>query len=421
MIMLLRGNVIHAPELGRLETLPRGWLVLEDGVIAGLYERLPKRYANAPVEDYGDCLILQSFADMHLHAPQYPMLGRGVDLPLLEWLDTYTFPMEAHFSDTAYARQVYRQLAQDLIDHGTTRVAMFSSVHRAATYVLMEELEAAGVAGCVGKVNMDRNCPDSLRETTEASLTDTERWLEECGGRFQDLFPILTPRFTPSCSDRLMAGLGRIAEKRGLPVQSHLSESLAEIDWVRELHPDCGRYWESYAKYGLWKERTIMAHCVHSDREEREAMRKAGVLAVHCPDSNTNLRSGIAPVRRMLEEGVRVALGSDIAGGALLSMWQVAAAAIRVSKEREFHDPEHPRFLTAAEAYYLASSAGHMYFGDAPGFAVGNRLHAVVVDDGIFPSSHSPLSLTERFERALYLTGREHIRAVYSGGRRVKG
>ena len=421
MTTVLKGNIVHAPALGELVTLPGGCLVLEEGTIAGVYEQLPPQYAGTPVEDYGDCLILQSFADMHLHAPQYPQMGMGMDLPLLDWLNTYTFTLEAAFADAAYARRVYRRLARDLIDHGTTRVAMFSSLHRESTLILMEELEAAGVTGCVGKVNMDRNSPDCLRETTEESLAETRRWLEECEGRFPHLRPILTPRFTPSCSDTLMAGLGQLAKEWGLWVQSHLSENRDEVSWVSQLHPDCRRYWESYAKFGLWKDHTIMAHCVYSDEEERRAIREAGVLAVHCADSNTNLCSGVAPVRRMLEEGLWVALGSDIAGGAQLSMWQVTASTIRTSKQRTIHDPDHPAFLTVPEAYYLATTAGHRYFGAGAGFAPGDKLHAVVVDDSGFPENPRPLTLAERFERAIYLTEKGHIRAVYSEGRKVKG
>ena len=255
MVQVLKGNIVQAPALGELQITEQGYLVMEDGVIRGVYDRLPLEYATAPLVDYGQALVMQSFADMHLHAPQYPMLGMGMDLPLLEWLDTYTFPTEARFADTDYARRIYRRLATDLITNGTTRVCMFSSLHTDATWILMEELERAGVTGYVGKVNMDRNgLPGVLQETTEESIRETLRWLEGC--HFDHVKPILTPRFTPSCTDELMAALGRLAQEKGLYVQSHLSENLGEIQWVKELHPDCQQYWETYDKYGLWKERT---------------------------------------------------------------------------------------------------------------------------------------------------------------------
>ena len=188
----------------------------------------------------------------------------------------------------------------------------------------MEELERAGITGYVGKVNMDRNAaPGLLEETTEESRRETLRWLDACQD-FRLVKPMLTPRFTPSCTNELMAFLGKLAAERDLPVQSHLSENQAEMAWVRQLHPGCQQYWETYDKYGLWKEHTIMAHCVHSDRRECDAMRRAGVVVAHCAGSNINLCSGVSPVREMLQQGIWVTLGSDIAGGACLPMYKVA-------------------------------------------------------------------------------------------------
>lgn len=417
--IILKGNLVSAPAFGKLDITEHGYLVLEDGVITGTYASLPARFAGAPVEDYGDCLILQSFADLHLHAPQYPMLGMGMDLPLLDWLNTYAFPAEARFADPEYARTEYHALARELIENGTTRVCMFSSLHRQSTLILMEELERAGITGFVGKVNMDRNGTSTLQETTVESECETLAWLEEAG-RFRHVKPILTPRFTPSCTDELLAFLGRLAEERELPVQSHLSENTRELQWVRELHPDCRQYWETYAKYGLWNRRTAMAHCVWSDRRERQAMRDAGVTAVYCAASNNNLCSGIAPVRALLNEGVKVALGSDIAGGDQLHMFDVVASSIRASKSRRILDGWKAGFLTVAEAWYLGTTAGALFFGAGAGFAPGEPLHAIVLDDGDLPQPY-PLSVRERFERCVYRRQPDAIRAVWSDGKKVVG
>lgn len=416
-VTILKGTIVSAPALGRLEITEGGFLAAEDGRIAGVFPALPERYAGAAVEDYGDALILQSFADLHLHAPQYPMLGMGMDLPLLDWLNTYTFPTEARFADPDYARTVYRQLARELIENGTTRVCMFSSLHREATLILMEELERAGVTGYVGKVNMDRNGIPELQEDTEESKRETLRWLEECQN-FRYVRPIITPRFTPSCTNGLMEFLGALAAERDLPVQSHLSENAGEIQLVKSLHPDCEQYWETYAKYGLWNHRTLMAHCVWSDGRERRAMRDAGVTVVHCADSNQNICSGVAPVRAMLNEGVKVALGSDIAGGDHLSMFDVIAAAIRASKARRILDHWETDFLTVPEAWYLGTSAGAAFFGEAPGFAPGNSLHAIVLDDSGLLQPHL-LTAAERLERCVYRRQKDAVRAVWSEGRKV--
>lgn len=420
MTQILRGNIIHAPRLGELDIHQRGYLVLEDGVLQGIYDELPEEYEVEDLVDYGDQLILQAFADMHLHAPQYPMLGMGMDLPLLDWLHTYTFRTEARFADPVYARRIYRRLAEDLIDNGTTRVCMFSSLHTEATWILMDELEKAGVTGYVGKVNMDRDAlPGILEESTEESISETLRWLDGC--HFAHVKPILTPRFTPSCSDELMAALGKIAAERGLYVQSHLSENLGEIELVKRLHPDCAQYWESYDKFGLWKDHTVMAHCVHLDQREMDAIRRAGVVVAHCADSNVNICSGVAPVRRLLDEGIWVTLGSDIAGGAQLPMNQVITMSIRASKFRRIQTGWTEDFLTVPEGYYLGTSAGHKYFGGGEGFALGQPLHAIVVDDCDFPEPVRPLTLQERFERALYLMRSDNITSVWSEGRLVKG
>ena len=404
--------------MGELDIVENGCLVMEDERILGVFPELPDAFAGAEITDWGDRLILQSFCDMHLHAPQFAMLGMGMDLPLLDWLNAYTFRTEAQFSDISYAREVYSQLAQKLVKNGTTRVSMYSSIHTDATLLLMEILEQSGICGYVGKVNMDRNCPDYILEPLEKSKSETLRWLDGCT-QFNHIKPILTPRFTPTCSNELMKWLGEIAAERGLPVQSHLSENLAEMDWVRELHPDCRQYWETYDKYGLFKNGTLMGHCVYSDEKERRAMRERGVIAIHCADSNINLASGIAPVRQMLNEGLHVALGTDIAGGAQLPMLDVIAMTIRASKMRRVQTGWQDEFLTVAEAYYLATSAGAQIFGAGTGFAKGDRLHALVIDDTNFAKTR-PLSVRERFERCIYLADQGNICAVYSEGIRVK-
>ena len=410
----LKGTFLDTPAPDTLR-VREGYLLCENGLCAGFSETAP---AGVEVLDYTGKIITPGLVDLHLHAPQYSYCGTAMDLELLDWLNTYTFPTEARFADTDYARRVYRRLAGDLITSGTTRVCMFSSLHTDATLILMEELEKAGVTGYVGKVNMDRNgLPGVLEETTEESIRETVRWLDGC--HFEHVRPIITPRFTPSCTDELMAALGKLARERELYVQSHLSENTREIDWVRELHPDCKQYWETYDKYGLWKDHTVMAHCVHSDEREREAMREHGVVTAHCAGSNINICSGVAPVRTLLREGNLVTLGSDIAGGALLAMNKVITMSIRTSKARRVTDGWHPDFLTVPEGYYLGTTAGHRYFGAGDGFAAGDKLHAVVIDDGDFPEASHTLSVRERFERAIYMTHRHNIVSVWSDGREV--
>jgi len=417
-VLVLKGHIVDAPVFGELHCCENGYLICQGGKIEGVYSALPAQYEGASVQDYGDKLIIPSFSDMHLHGPQYAMLGMGMDLQLLEWLNTYTFPTEAKFADSEYARMVYRKLAANLIRAGTTRVCMYASIHRKSTHILMEELEAAGVTGYVGKVNMDRNSPNYLLESTEQSISETILWLNECEGRYANVHPMLTPRFTPSCTDDLMLRLGEIACERGLLVQSHLSENLDEIAWVKALCPDCNSYWQTYARFGLFNDKTVMAHCVYSDEDERRAMLDHEVWVAHCPDSNINIASGIAPIRRMLNEGLNVTLGSDIAGGAHLSMMDVATAAIRSSKRHWLDTGKQENFLTVAEAFYLITSAGQKYFNAGPGFKAGDMLHALVLDDeALLP--HTFLTPEQRLERLMYLSQGNCIAARYSQGKPV--
>ena len=346
------------------------------------------------------------------------MLGTGMDLPLLDWLNTYAFPTEARFADTDYARTVYRQLSRELIAHGTTRVCMFSSLHTEATLILMEELERAGVTGYVGKVNMDRNgLPGVLEETTEASMRDTLRWLDRCQDTCR-IHPILTPRFTPSCTDKLMEFLGRLAAERGLPVQSHLSENRAEIQWVRELHPDCEQYWETYAKYGLWNDRTLMAHCVWSSDDEIALMRERGVYMAHCAASNSNLASGIAPVRRFLNAGVPVGLGSDIAGGTHTSMLRAMVDSIQASKLCWRLIDQDLQPLSVTEAFWLGSVGSGSFFGKVGSFVEGYECDAVVISDARYNHA-GPENLATRLERTIYLSEDQDVQHKFVQGRKL--
>ena len=414
MLTALKGNILEALSPDILGIHPNSYLVLEDGRVAGIYPVLPEIMSEAAVTDFGDALILQSFADMHLHGPQYEFMGTGMDRPLLDWLEAYAFPTEARYADPVYAREKYRILARDLIQNGTTRVCMFSSLHTDSTLILMEELEKAGVTGYVGKVNMDRNAPPYLCETTEESKQETLRWLDACK-RFTSVKPILTPRFAPSCTDELLSFLGKLKAERDLPVQSHLSENVGEIALVGQLFPDCPQYWEVYDKYELFDHKTLMAHCVHSDRRERAAMHMRGVHPVHCASSNNSLMSGISPVADMLREGQAICLGSDVSGGTTLSMLRTMANSISAAKDRGSMQQDSNQAISIEQAYYMATGAGQAFFGRGTGFAEGELLHAVVLDDTRLPSLPG-ITLRDRLLRAAYRLDDRHIKAVYSEG-----
>ena len=273
----------------------------------------------------------------------------------------------------------------------------------------------------VGKVNMDRNgSPQLQEESAQASADATVQWIKDTLDKFENVKPILTPRFTPSCSDALMEKLSEIQKKYHLPMQSHLSENFGEIAWVKELCPNTHFYGEAYSQFGLFGGDcpTIMAHCVHSSDEEIALMKKQGVYIAHCPQSNTNLASGISPVRRYLDEGLHIGLGSDIAGGTSVSILRAMADAIQVSKLYWRLVDSSMKPLTVEEAFYMGTEGGGSFFGKVGSFKEGYEFDAVVLNDSTIPT---PLKLSpkDRLERLIYLSDDRNITAKYVAGRKI--
>ena len=419
---VIKGDICYSLSPQSVETVEDGYLVCEQGRCAGVFSSLPKQYRELPLMDCAGKLAVPGLVDLHVHAPQYTFRGLGMDLELLEWLDAYTFPEESRYRDLQYADQAYRRFVQDLIRGPNTRACVFATVHTGATIRLMDLLEESGLCTMVGKVNMDRNCPDTLREAdARASAEATVDWLNRIEGRYAHTRPILTPRFIPSCSDELLGRLHDIQREYKLPVQSHLSESPGEIAWVKELCPEAGHYGGAYHRFGLFGGGscpTIMAHCVYSDGAELELMKRQRVFAAHCPASNANLSSGIAPVRRFLQEGVPVGLGSDVAGGTHASIFRAMADAVQVSKLRwRLVDPSLPP-LTAAEAFYLGTAGGGAFFGKVGTFAPGYEFDLVVLDDSRY-TPQGTLGLRERLERSVYLADERDVIHKFVQGRQI--
>lgn len=419
----LKGTILYSTDPEHLISKPDCYLICENGKSAGVFEDLPERYQGIPVKDYGKQLIIPGLIDLHLHAPQYGYRGLGMDLELLDWLNTHTFPQEAKYADLSYAEKGYRIFSEDMANSATTRAVIFATIHIPATELLMDLMEKTGMKTLVGKLNMDRNSPDYLREAdVKKSLADTEKWLADCKGRYQNTAPILTPRFTPSCTDPLMEGLGALQKRTGLPVQSHLSENKSEIAWVHELCPDTHFYGESYDRYGLFGGEgcpTVMAHCVYSGKGELDLIKKRGVFIAHCPQSNTNLSSGVAPVRTFLEMGLRVGLGSDIAGGFSPSIFRAMSDAVQVSKLRWRLLDDSLKPLTMPEAFYLGTKGGGAFFGKVGSFEKDYEFDAVVLNDS---SLRTPMELTaqQRLERVIYLSDDRIVAAKYVAGNLVK-
>lgn len=417
----LKAHILHSRDSGRIEVFENSYLIVEEDRCLGIFRDLPPAFAGIAVEDFGDCLLIPGMTDLHLHAPQFAYRGLGMDMELLDWLNTYAFPEEGKFRDLAYAERSYSIFVSHLRRSFTTRAAVFATVHPEATLLLMEKLEASGLRSFVGKVNMDRQSPDYLREPgAEASLRDTERWVEESRSRFRFTRPILTPRFIPSCTDELLSGLRRIRNRYDLPVQSHLSENLGEIELVSRLCPESRFYGDAYERFGLFgsDHPCIMAHCVHSGEEELALMRRNGVYIAHSPESNMNLASGVAPVSRYLELGLNVGLATDVAGGSHESMLRAIVHALQASRLRWRLQDQSVKPLTLDQAFYLATAGGGSFFGKVGRFDPGYEFDALVLDDRELEHPQ-PLTVRARLERFLFLGDERNIKAKYVSGNRL--
>lgn len=413
--MILKGNFIWMPAMDRLEVRENAWLVTSGETVTGIYDQLPPEYAGQPVEDWSGKVIIPAFNDLHIHAPQFLNRGIGYDTRLLDWLDTYTFPLEARFRDLDFARRAWKIFLNRLWAAGTMRFSAFATIHKEAAWALMELTEQSGLRGLVGKVNMDRNAADNLREETAASLADTEELICRSRAELKHVGFILTPRFVPSTTAALMEGLGRLGERYDLPVQSHLSENPSEVDWVRQLHPDIPTYTQVYEDFGLLrKDKTIMAHAIYLSDGEKDVLREKGVTLAHCPCSNVNLSSGVMPLRRNLEEGLRCCVASDVAGGHTAAMNRSVAAATALSKVNWLAHPEEAH-LTLTESFYLATRGSGAFLGQVGSFEPGFQFDALVLapDPAEDLLERTPV---ERLEQFLCDGDDRDIAARYCGG-----
>jgi guanine deaminase len=230
--------------------------------------------------------------------------------------------------------------------------------------------------------------------------------------------PIITPRFVPSCTPEMLQACGDLAARYQIPVQSHLSENLSEIALVQTLEKDSTCYGDAYNRYGLFGQTpTIMAHCVWTAGEELELMKRNGVMVAHCPTSNFNIASGLAPIRTFLEEGLKVGLGSDISGGHDLSIFRMMVYAIQVSK-MHYQKNQDRKFLTLSEVFWLATKSAGSFFGKVGSFEPGYEFDAVVIDD--HDLNHDNYSLLHRLERYIYLGDDRQIKHRFCQGQEIK-
>ncbi|KZT09640.1 Metallo-dependent hydrolase [Laetiporus sulphureus 93-53] len=437
MSTIFYGALISSSSLTTYNAFPHALLAVSDrnGEIEWLEQDVPASTLQDVLAEHGHIdtvnlielrmgeFLMPGFVDTHTHAPQVPNTGSGQQHELLDWLSEVTFPMESRFADISFAKRSYPTVVRRTIDCGTTTCCYYGTLHLEATKLLVDIVHASGQRAFVGKCNMDRNCPDYYVEpSADASMSATRDLIayiralspstpeHSHGILFHQLVqPILTPRFAVSCTPELLTELGELAQSDpALPIQTHLAENEAEIAFTRSLFPahtlPCspvpppkgwqghGTYTGVYDAFGLLRENTILAHCVHLEPEEVEIIKARGAGVSHCPTSNFNLRSGCARIGMLLDHGIKVGLGTDVSGGfspSILRTIQDASICSKVvAMQPHFSKPAAPhehfanRQLSVATLLYLATLGGAQVCGLGHRIAVlepGRAFDALVV------------------------------------------
>lgn len=420
----LKGTVAYTPGRDRFLIKKDTYLVCENGKVAGTYDELPSHFTGIDVHDFGAAFIIPGMADIHVHASQSPFQGMGQNIENGRWdtwFDRYAFPDEAKFRDLPYAKAAYTDFVKKLQPTPTTRICTYATSDINATQVLMEILNEYGFAGYVGNVSMDRNCDPELLRSTEETLRETRLWLEKCKDGIGEVYPIITPRYFPTCTEEALEGLGKLAREFHVPVQTHLSESQDEIAWVKSIDPTLAYYAQAYERHGLLNGTpySVMAHCVFSSREERAALKRNHVLVAHCPQSNLNSSGMTAPVLQYIDEGIEVGLGTDVGGGNTLNLFRTIFEAVLASKIDRTNGTaeQNKRILSLPGAFYLATKGGGALWKSGS-FEKDYCFDAVVIDDSRIKDRNQRTDY-ERLERIISLSDDRDIVCKYINGREV--
>ncbi|XP_070494047.1 guanine deaminase [Chironomus tepperi] len=452
------GNIFHSLTFTESQTILNGFIAVENGKIIAIGSKAD--YTSWNYEHKKDFVefqlsenqfLMPGFIDTHIHAPQVPNIGLGLDKPLMEWLNAYTFPTETEFKDKAFAKNVYEKVVKRTLSSGTTTACYFATIHKTSSAILADEAHSQGQRALVGKVAMNQYSPDHYIEQLEDSIRDNEEFIQYVKSLGSDLItPIITPRFAITCSMEMMRKLASLASKYDLPIQSHISENLDEIKFTLEIFPGHKNYAEVYDTAGLLTNKCIMAHCVHLEDREIELFAKRKTSVAHCPNSNTNLRSGLCDVKRLINGGLKVGLGTDISGGNRISILDSIRAALDVSHHLNFmkkqnvlgtgqvsSSEENLNYepINYKQAIFLATLGGAqaLAMDDKTGnFQIGKSFDALIIDAyaGAIDEFELPKSLTDhltsldKFEKLLqkfiYTGDDRNIINVFVDGRQVK-
>lgn len=377
--------------------------------------------------------ILPGFIDLHIHAPQWAQSGTALDLPLHDWLHTYTFPLESRFSDLVFARNIYENLVDTLLANGTTTAQYFATIHKESSLLLAQICASKGQRGLVGKVVMDsKDNPTFYKDSsTDVALQDTEEFIlavKELGKSVkQGVYPVVTPRFIPSCTDESLHKLGALAKKYNTHIQSHCSEG----DWEHEYVQDrCGQH-DAFAlhHFGLLGEKSTMAHCNFLSDEDAKLFAQTDTAIGHCPISNGYLANSILPIKKFLHYGIHIGLGTDISGGYSPSIYdnmkqtvlasQILEDGVNTKISSQERGVPNSR-ISINTAFYLATAGG----GESLQLPIGRIQESYtwdiqIVDTTSFPIFNPDEPLNDIFQKIMYHTRSEHIKEVWVQGELV--
>ena len=417
MMKLIHADIVYSEDREQLAVHPDSYIAVEKGKVKGIWPVIPEEYRNVPVTDHGNGVLIPAFSDLHVHAPQYLNRGLEMDLLLEDWLNKCTFPLEAKYADPGFAKLVYDAFVDDMLANGTMHACVYGTIHSEATSYLIERMDKAGIKGFVGKVNMDRSAPADLTEDPEESVRETEALLEKYSGN-RNTKPILTPRFAPTCTGKLLYDLGNLGKKYGVGMQTHLVESLWEAEQARVLFPECSCDTEIYEKAGLMGNGPVIGgHFIFPSEDDIRIMQKYDSYAVQCPDATVSVIAGIMQTGSLLDRGMKIGLGSDISAGHHIGVYTQAARAVQLSKLKEFYEPEGNRKISFPEAFWMATKQSGDLFGGTGSLEPGSVFDALVID-GLSDAARD-LSPAQTVERFCYIGTKENIKARYINGKQI--
>ncbi|KAK0076312.1 hypothetical protein PV325_005596 [Microctonus aethiopoides] len=423
------GPIIQTNEFGKLLIKESATILVEDGTIMEIEETpdlssLPNSSITILKPDQ---FFIPGFIDCHIHAVQLPNIGTGYDKDLLDWLNTYTFPLERKFSDEKYADKVFDTVVKRTLSVGTTTACYFASLYGNSSTILAQKASQYRQRAFIGKVNMDRTRDDNYYENTEESLNNTVKFINSVQDLNDPLVkPIITPRFALSCTMEMMKELAEIAIDHNLNIQTHVSENQSEIQVCKEMFPDCPTYTDVYETAELLTHKTLLAHGVHLEDSELELLKKRRTAIIHCPSSNTCLKSGLCDIQRIRSYGIKVGLGTDVAGGQSVCMLDAMRSAIQVSNHIAMLKKQPYKPINYIDAFHLATIGGAKALDifDVTGeLSPGKHFDALIID---VSTPNGPLdnlgdyTLEEKFQRFIHSGDDRNIVEAYVFGHKVK-